>query len=399
MVKEQPVMSVGAGTEQVPSIRSAKNRGLSVIAVDADRKAPGFAFADKTYTVSIAEEETIVRIAGRNGIRAVIPAPIGRYLTTIGAINDRLRLRGVTRESAILCTDKMAFHEAAVQAGVCRPMQVAARDPDDIVNIAHQMGFPCILKPRHGSGSRGVLVVDREMARAIISEHCQTRPPGEMTLVEQMVSGSSYGIDAVVENGVPRLILLREKKMSPPPYRVEIEHAAPSRLPGTAIARVKESMQKICAALGLSDTLMHADVVIDANLIPYIIEAAARPSGLGVSSDMVPAVTGVDYIGNGIDLALGVSRNWRVETRCSAVFRLLDLKRGVLRRKPDLTELGAAVTVISQTANLRPGDTIRVAASVAEYLRIGSVLAAGPSLRVVREAIDRYMEAFIVDPL
>ena len=42
-------------------------------------------------------------------IKAVLPTPIGRYLSTVGAVNDALNLKGIGKESALKCVDKVEF--------------------------------------------------------------------------------------------------------------------------------------------------------------------------------------------------------------------------------------------------------------------------------------------------
>src|SRR5215813_2327997 len=100
------ILSIGAGPEQVHSIRVAKSLGHRVIAVDRNPAAPGGSYADSMLAVDIANEAEVVDVARRHGVELVVPAPIGRYLTTVGAVNDALGLRGVSRRSASSCVDK-----------------------------------------------------------------------------------------------------------------------------------------------------------------------------------------------------------------------------------------------------------------------------------------------------
>ena len=48
----------------------------------------------------------------------VLTVPIGRYLTTIGSVNDTLQLPGIGKEQAMYCTDKLLFHRKMADSGL-----------------------------------------------------------------------------------------------------------------------------------------------------------------------------------------------------------------------------------------------------------------------------------------
>ena len=85
----------------------------------------------------------------------MLTAPIGRYLTSIGAVNDALSLPGITRRMAQLCTDKFLFHEKLAAEGL-RNCHCYSLDGGLKNDISLKLEYPAILKPRYGSGSRGV---------------------------------------------------------------------------------------------------------------------------------------------------------------------------------------------------------------------------------------------------
>lgn len=82
------VLAVGAGAEQVHSIRQALDLGLHVVAVDGNPNAAGFADASEHITVDIKNCDKVLSIANQYDIVAVIPSCIGRYITTVGYVNE-----------------------------------------------------------------------------------------------------------------------------------------------------------------------------------------------------------------------------------------------------------------------------------------------------------------------
>ena len=101
---------IGASEEALHTIEKAHEYGLTVVALDGNGKAPGLSAADKALVVDISDEEETIRAVREEKADFVLTVPIGRYLTTIGAVNDALTLPGISKEMAVLCTDKYSFH-------------------------------------------------------------------------------------------------------------------------------------------------------------------------------------------------------------------------------------------------------------------------------------------------
>jgi hypothetical protein len=110
-LSQTTVLSIGAGIEQLPSIRIAQALGLSVIACDGDTLAPGKDVCDRFFPIDIKDEQAVIDLAKNTHIAFILPSPIGRYITTVGAVNDALGLKGISRQSALYCADKYLFHQ------------------------------------------------------------------------------------------------------------------------------------------------------------------------------------------------------------------------------------------------------------------------------------------------
>ena len=87
-------------------------------------------------------------------MKCVLPVPLGKILKTVGAVNDALGLVGISSAAARCCTDKLLMHQVLTQAGLLTPRVQEATHENDIYAAATEIGFPLILKPRFGSGSR-----------------------------------------------------------------------------------------------------------------------------------------------------------------------------------------------------------------------------------------------------
>lgn len=317
------VMCIGAGPEQLPGIRVALAMGLSVIALDGDPAAPGLAAADRGIHVDLRDTEAVVGIAKQAGVRAVIPVPLGSILVAVGAVNDALGLRGVSAKAARLCTDKLAMREALSAAGLPQPTCRVVSGVEDLPRIEKDIGYPLILKPRRGSGSRGVWLCSgrEEAARGIASSGALPRQGG--LLVESVIPGVEYGVDGVVVGRDFRLLAVRTKEMTAPPYRVALGYAGPMAVTGATGDRIAAALRAACTALGIEDALLHADIMIDGDDTVGIIELSARPSGYGLSQVLLPHTTGIQPTREALRMLLGEEFSFEPTRSAVGVYRTL----------------------------------------------------------------------------
>jgi biotin carboxylase len=374
-------LCIGAGPEQLPSITVARNLGLHVIAVDRNPQAPGLAAAQMGYAVDIAHEDVVLSLVRELRISLVIPTPLGRFLTTVGAINDALGLRGITRQATVHCTDKWMFRTRLETTGIRQPRFALARGRGEILAKWREVGTPCVLKPRFGSGSKGVIVVKhpRELERAVV-HHVADQPADVDTLIEELIPGNPSGLDGAVIDGKFTLTLLRDKQLTSLPYRAETSYAAPARFGPDIYAQVVKLIDKAAAALGLNNCLIHADLVIPDDGWPVIIEMSGRPSGVFIASKMVPASTGVDFIGEGIKLALGEKTDFCPRLQRPVVLWYFPLPRGRVEAVPSPDLVRCRVGVLDFVCFLKPGDALDEITTAREVLMRGFILTTDSTL-------------------
>jgi len=148
--------------------------------------------------------------------------------------------------------------------------------------------FPAILKPRFGSGSRGIYYLETEEnlgeALKAIGE--------EPYILEECAQGEEYGVDGAVIDGRFYMVLLRKKDNTPLPNRQAVAYYS-VRKEDASYGQATDYMQKVINALGLSECLLHADLMRTENG-PFAIEVSARPSGHNLHNLFTPLVTGVD---------------------------------------------------------------------------------------------------------
>lgn len=351
MSDRQPVgVVVGASSESLHALAKAKALGLYTVAMDGNPRAEGLSAADRALVVDIRDPRALTDALGALRPDVVIPVPIGRYLISGAALNDYYRLPGVSRAAAELCTDKWAFHETLHPLGLrdadCRLLRNAA-DRD----AARDFPLPAILKPRTGSGSRGVVRLDtpaqRDTALAAL-------PEGEDYLMETAVAGPEYGLDAAVIGGQCTPVLLRKKLNTPPPHCQCVGYfSQPADTP--RFARAAAAVRQAAAALGIDNAVLHADLIETGEGF-FPIEMSARPAGHDLHNLFTPLVTGVDTVENYLRFALGLPYDFTPRYYHGALIRFFDFAGCTITSVPEEAALAARFPLAAYACALRPGD-------------------------------------------
>ena len=327
MDKSKIALAIGAGSESLIAIRYAKKLGLKVIAFDGDASALGLREADISYIVDISQPKLIISKLNSDGFipNLILPTLIGRCLISIGALNDYYNLSGFSYDIADICTDKLKFANALNSpknwGGVgldmrnLREINFSLFKPDLDLN---EFKFPLIIKPRFGSGSRDTLVISTKNQLKNILKNEKFKQ--EDFLIEEFIDGVEYGIDAAVMDGKFNHILLREKLITPIPYRQAIAYISTDEIPS-----VSEYMQEIINKLNIDSALIHADIIITKDGKPFIIELATRPSGHYLSK-FIEITTGINPTKEWINHSLNLPYSLKPKFRKNTIIRYFDFE-------------------------------------------------------------------------
>ena len=372
------LLAIGAGPEQVPAIRAAQGLGFCVVATDRNPAAVGLTIADQAHSVDIADEAAVVALARSiDDLIGVVPAPVGSLLTTVGAVNDGLGFAGITRSAAWSCVDKRRFHLVSKAAGANRPMQAVLADAVHLTTVAERVGYPVVVKPAYGSGSKGVEVVLDHAAVDAAQERLAAL--GATTvLVEQMVAGQEFGIDGYVQDGVFTLLLARRKHLTPLPWRQEMGYDAPAPITMELQQAVTAEVQRVVEATGIDACLLNADVVVATDARPYVIEVAGRPGALSISDYLVPVSTGINFIELGIALALGQRVSPTHMAHNAVCLRYLPAPAGIVRARPEIP--ADDPMILHASCRLTPGMELREIRDARDALARGVVITRGATV-------------------
>ena len=393
---------IGASKEALHTIKKAKENGLSVTALDGNPEAEGLKAADKGMVVDISDEAATIEAVRGEQPDFVLTVPIGRYLTTIGAVNDALGLPGISKEMAVLCTDKYGFHKQLQKQGLrnCRCYAAGGDDGMDVKELKDAvakgelaLSFPAILKPRYGSGSRGIYMVSgaEELLEALgkIEE--------EAYVLEECVKGEEYGVDGAVIQGRFQMVLLRKKENTPPPARQAVGYF--SILPEDAFYRkAREYMEKVVACMGLGECLLHADLIRGAEA-PFAIELSARPSGHNLHNLFTPLCTGVDLAEEYIKYRQGKPFQFTPKETATMLIHYFDME-GRVKRVPGKERLASVFQtadspLVAWECHIREGEELKPVSDGHSLMGRGYFVLRGSSREQMKREAEEVKDFFM----
>ncbi|MGI5172142.1 ATP-grasp domain-containing protein [Treponema sp. OMZ 840] len=348
---------IGSSSESVYAINVAKQSGYTVWAFDQNPNACGFSYADKCYTLDINDTDAIVKELNGRIPNLILPVPIGRTLVSVGKMNDRYKLVGITEKNADICTDKYIFHKVLNKKKL-RNISCALIQNTNLHKIMSKK-YPAILKPRFGSGSRAVkMISDQKQLTAIISSYSPLR---EDFVIEDCVIGQEYGVDGAIINGKVAVTILRKKINTSPPICQCVGYIGmPKQANSMEIYNSATSfLTEVISVLNIKNALFHADLVYDMQKNWFIIELSPRPSGHNLHNLFTIKCTGIDIVNEYIKYA----ENNSISDSCfitekikPMIIHFFNFENLYVTSIPDENYLFSKYPLVSYKCNIKKND-------------------------------------------
>jgi biotin carboxylase len=264
-------------------VRAATRLGVEVVVGSEEPPALTVGATDRAVVVPLDQPDVaaaaIVALDDRGGVDAVV-AVDDRGVLAAATAGERLGFPHNPPDAVAATRDKAATRRALAAAEVPQPEFFLA---DDGLPDPRALALPWVLKPIDRSGSQGVIRADTvemaEVAAARIRAACGDGP----LLVERYVPGDEVAVEGLLRAG--KLTVLAVFDKPDPlvgPYFEETIYVTPSRHDGAVLARVEDVTARACAALGLVEGPVHAELRIETagqRDRVHVIEVAARSIG------------------------------------------------------------------------------------------------------------------------
>jgi biotin carboxylase len=402
-----------SGTYKAPDFLDAARRlGVDVVVASETEQTLADAMGDRALVVDLADPagsaKKITDLAARTPLDAVVAVDDQGLLvaalaaSALGlAANDpeavrktrnKAAMRAALGAAAVLRSpDAYPAPQAKFSPALLQPsFRVVARQ-EEVVVAAEDVGWPVVVKPVSLSASRGVIRADDPEQASAAAARIRAildgdgHPPGEPILVEEYVPGEEVAVEGLLRGGQLEVLAIFDKPDPlTGPYFEETLYVTPSRLPADVQEAVTRSATSAATAIGLSEGPVHAELRIDAQGRPWILELAARTIG-GLCARTLRFAAGVTLEELVLRHALGLPIDSRRERPAAGVMMLPIPRAGRLVAVHGQEEARAVPHITALEISIPPGGNVQPLPEGDRYL--GFLFARGPTPAEVEAAL------------
>jgi len=231
------------------------------------------------------------------GVRAVAREWGGRVDRVLGIleqlqvplaeVREKLGIRGMDVGEARHFRDKSLMKSRLAEHGLPCARHVLAEGAASAREFATRVGYPLVVKPPAGAGSRNTFRVERaaDLENWLRSDAPR---PGAPAMIEEFMSGEEYSFDTITLHG--KHLLHSISRYRPGPLEV-LENPwiqwtvqLPRRIDGPEFDAIKEAGPRAIEVLGIHIGLTHMEWFRRPDGSIAISEVAARPPGAQFTS-------------------------------------------------------------------------------------------------------------------
>lgn len=301
-VDTKTLMILGAGPFQAPAIEKAAAMGARVISVDYLPDNVGHRYSHQSVNCSTVDKEGVLQAAVANRVDGVCTFSSDVAISSVAYVCEKLGLPGASPHAAETMATKHRFRTFLREAALPCPRFVSGNAFEEVFASLGDLRLPIVFKPVDTSGSRGISRLDsfeRRGAEAAYQK-AQAHSRCGTVCVEEFVPGVEVGGDAILIGGRVAFVAITHKHLL---GFVVTGHSLPTNISRADQARVVQSIETICGALGYSSGPLNFDAIVSPDAVT-MLEMSARNGGNGIAA-VIERATGVDVEKATIALALG----------------------------------------------------------------------------------------------
>ncbi|TGN19286.1 ATP-grasp domain-containing protein [Leptospira idonii] len=360
---EGSFISIGAGKNQIPLIRAAKERDLHIIGVDKNSTAPGFEDCDIRILESTSEYRKILLSMGKvpltNKLLGVGTRSFGSASFSASYLSEKLKLPGNSSLAVSLFSNKKKMKVLMEKQGILVPKSQALPDKKKSEKKKTDLSFPLIAKPSSGFGKKGIQILEGEKDWSEFSKSAKT----DQWILESKIDGDEVTVLGFVISKKFHILSLTDKITTGEPPFLEIAHIAPSRRIDMT-GEIKMICQSIVNATGLQNGPFVAEFKINENGECYLMESAPEVGGEFIAEHLLKEHYGYSYFKDLISLYVGEKPKTKFliksphKTKTSVIlFRIPSKKQKLVAEEPEFP-LEEGETIFFKDELLKPGTSL-----------------------------------------
>lgn len=382
-------MILGASKLQLPAIVSAKKMGHEVISVDKDPNAIGFNYSDIALTISTVDTESILLAAHKHDIDAIMTIASDMPMRTVATVAESMNLIGISKETAMLATNKLKMREVLLEKNVSSPKFYKVDSYESYKHATKMFLNNFIVKPADSSGSRGVFLVTNEKETELAFEYSKEFSPSGELIVEEFMEGPEVSVELMAYKGEIHVIAITDKITSGAPLFVEMGHIQPSRLNKNLLKQIEEVAVNAARAVGILIGPSHVEIIVTSEG-PKIVEIGARLGGDNIATHLVPLSTGIDIVKSSIEISLGQEPNFkRIYEKASSI-KYFHTKTGIISDVIGIEQAQSIEGIKEITFSKKVGEHVGSIKNSSD--RIGYIISQAEDAYTAKKRCDMAME-------
>jgi biotin carboxylase len=294
------IISICAGSNQIPLITEAKSLGFNVIGIDVNINAPGLQFCDIKIQESIINYKSIYKklndLPKKIKIVGVATRSYGDAVITAAFLAEKFKIPYISKKNLNRFYDKNLLKNVFSKLLIKSPKLSSGKFSDK---------FPIVIKPMQGHAKEGVVKIesfselekyfDKYLDKHLNESTTTNTKKKENTkekekkkfLIEEYISGKEIICVGLIISGKFNLIEITDKETSPPPAFVDTLHTAPSVYEYKK-NEIIEIGQKLADYFKIINSPIVMEFIVDSNDELYIIEAVPEFGGEYLCDILIP---------------------------------------------------------------------------------------------------------------
>ncbi|MHC4644338.1 MAG: ATP-grasp domain-containing protein [Planctomycetota bacterium] len=305
-MSDEWIIFLGASRDQVEGIKACQRLGYKVWVFDRDEQSPGFLCANMHSVISTHDANRIARVVDDAQFKPAGVLTMGSDIPHIVAeLAEHFGVPSVSKETARLCTDKLAAKRKLLESGV--PIPDFASLNFHTFRGQHRT---TVVKPVDRSGSRGVFRLGPNDNFGLYLDKAATISKCGKVIVEEWIEGTQLSTETVMVDGRAIFTAIAERNYEHlerfAPRVIENGGWMPYRPEGYCEQEVKKVIEAAANALGITTGIAKGDLVWSRERGATVIEMACRLSGGHMSDGLIPlAYPNGNILEAAVNLAVG----------------------------------------------------------------------------------------------
>lgn len=279
-ISGKKILIIGGGTPSSDLVMLCHRNNVKVGVTDYYEKEYTKSIADFTHTVSTIDTDAVVKLVREEQYDGIISQFVDSLLPHVSKQADRLNMYSpFTAEQARMSTDKEFFKKTCLEYGLTVPKEYYPESEDPL--LFSGIEYPVIVKPRDGSGSRGISVChnEQELKEGYLKARNEFR--SGKAIIEQYLPYDEINLTYIAQDGDIQLAAIHDRYFNTDQentLRVPDLYIYPSRYTEVFLEKYNSRVVAMLKGLGIKNGSLFIQAIVKGEEV-YLYEAGMRLNG------------------------------------------------------------------------------------------------------------------------